>query len=289
MQYRHSFHAGNFADVHKHIALLALIASLQRKAKGFALIDTHAGAGQYDLNDADGRLGDESSSGIVQLERSVAEAGGALHPAIQQYLDTIEQLRRARGNKRSFYPGSPLLAATHLRAVDRLICVELQAQIARNLQRGLAQSATDAAATARVIVGDGYQELKGQLPPALRRGLVLLDPPYESPQEEKQLAQALADSLVRFETGVYALWYPIKKQHDADLAVARTIRHFKLPTITLEFCVRTADHTAGLNGSGMLIVNPPWQFDSEAAEWQTQLQGLFGGAATSAVKWLIHE
>jgi 23S rRNA (adenine2030-N6)-methyltransferase len=287
MQYRHSFHAGNFADVHKHIALLALIASMQRKAKGFALIDTHAGAGLYDLNDADGRLGDESASGIVQLERSVAAADDALHPAIQQYLDCVEQLRRAHGNKRSFYPGSPLLAATHLRAVDRLICVELQAQVARTLQRGLAQSA--AAATARVIAGDGYQELKGQLPPALRRGLILIDPPYESPQEEKQLAQALVESLVRFETGVFVMWYPIKKQHDADLAMARTIRQIERPTITLEFCVRAADHTAALNGSGLLIVNPPWQFDSEAAQWQSELQGIFGGAATSAVKWLIHE
>jgi 23S rRNA (adenine2030-N6)-methyltransferase len=286
MQYRHSFHAGNFADVHKHIALLALIRAMQKKVKGFAYLDTHAGEGLYDLASPDARQSAESESGIAQLAHAVAETGGVIHPAITAYLDALEQFRLHHNNKRSLYPGSPVLAAMALRTVDQATLVETHAQTSRALQRALDHSAT---VITRVIHGDGYQQIKALLPPALRRGLTLIDPPYEDANEEQQIATALFEALTRFETGVYALWYPIKKQYDTDLWLARITRGVTRPTLAIELCLREPDHTAGLNGSGMLVINPPWQFGSDAALWQTELHTLLGGTSGSQVKWLVHE
>ena len=131
--------------------------------------------------------------------------------------------------------------------------------------------------------------MKRLLPPTLRRGLVLIDPPYELADEERQIAGALADGLVRFDSCVFAVWYPIKRQHDADLFTSRLLRGISRPALALELCVNPADHSAGLNGSGMLVINPPWQFDVEAQDWQPQLLQLLGGSGNAAVKWLIHE
>ncbi len=288
MQYRHSFHAGNFADVHKHIALLQLIEALRRKAKGFLFLDTNAGEGLYDLTDPDARHGAESAAGIRRLEAARARAAG-LHPAIRLYLDAVDHIRRAHGNAPQLYPGSPLLAASRLRDVDQAICVETPPQVARALQRAFERSAAWFATAPRVVSGDGYHEVKSQLPPALRRGLTLIDPPYEAADEEQQVAATLLAGLERFETGVYAVWYPIKKQHDCDLWLARVTRGIERPTLAVELCLSPPDHAAGLNGSGMLVVNPPWQFDSDAQQWQAELHQLLGGSAGGTVRWLVHE
>jgi 23S rRNA (adenine2030-N6)-methyltransferase len=282
MQYKHAFHAGNFADVHKHIAVMQVLATLQKKAKGFLYLDTHAGEGLYDLHGADARHSAESENGFGRLEQRLAKAPEA-HPAIRGYMDTIGFIRKA-SNSRHLYPGSPLLAAAMLRDVDSGICVESQAPTSRALQRAL--EGTPGGALLRVINGDGYQEIRSLLPPALRRGLILIDPPYESGEEEKQISGALVAGLERFETGVFALWYPIKRQHEADLFVARVLRGIERPALTVELCVHAADHAAGLNGSGMLIVNPPWQFDSDAEAWQAELHTLLDGTGGSSVKWL---
>lgn len=285
MQYKHAFHAGNFADVHKHIALMQLIAALQKKAKGFLYLDTHAGEGLYDLHGADARQGAENAAGIGRLEQALAGSPGEVHPAIRSYVEIIESLRKANGNARHLYPGSPLLAAAALRDVDSGVCVESQAPTSRALQRALEGNALQGSSF-RVIHGDGYHEIRSLLPPALRRGLVLIDPPYESGEEERQIAEALAAGLERFETGVFALWYPIKRQHEADLFVARVLRGIERPVLTAELSVHPTDHAAGLNGSGMLVVNPPWQFDSDAEGWQAELHTLLGGSGGSTVKWL---
>ena len=285
MQYKHAFHAGNFADVHKHIALMQLIGALQKKAKGFLYLDTHAGEGLYDLHGADARHSAESVAGFARLEQALARIPGEVHPAIRSYIDTIEAFRRSNGNSRHLYPGSPLLAAAAMRDVDSGVCVESQAPTSRALQRALDGNAPSGSSF-RVIHGDGYHEVRTLLPPALRRGLVLIDPPYESGEEERQIAEALAAGLERFETGVFALWYPIKRQHEADLFVARVLRGIERPVLAIELCVHSADHAAGLNGSGMLVVNPPWQFDSDAQAWQEELHALLGGTGGSSVKWL---
>jgi 23S rRNA (adenine2030-N6)-methyltransferase len=288
MQYRHSFHAGNFADVHKHVALLQLVQALQKKAKGFLYLDTHAGEGLYDLGSQEARQSGESTAGIQHLEQALARAP-AVHPAIRTYVEAVERIRRSPGTSGHAYPGSPLLAALLLREVDRASCVEAQAQVARALQRHLEHHAALLATLPRVAQGDGYRELKSQLPPQLRRGLILIDPPYESQDEEQQLSAALAEGLMRFETGVFAVWYPIKKQYDADLWLARVIRGITRPTVAIELTVTPADNTAGLHGSGMLVVNPPWQFDHDARQWQEELHRLLGGSGGSSVRWLVHE
>jgi 23S rRNA (adenine2030-N6)-methyltransferase len=287
MQYKHVFHAGNFADVHKHIALLQLIEALQKKAKGLLYLDTHAGEGLYDLGGVDARQGAESEAGIARLEAAAAGTPHAAHPAIGRYLKAIAQVRSATGNAR-LYPGSPLLGALALREVDSAICVESQAPISRALQRALEQQPLPTTRP-RVLLGDGYHEIKAQLPPPSRRGLILIDPPYESADEERHLATALTEGLTRFETGVFALWYPIKKRHDTDLWLARVTRGIARPTLTIEFCLHAADHGAGLNGSGMLVVNPPWQFGAEALAWQSQLEGLLGATGGSRMRWLVRE
>jgi 23S rRNA (adenine2030-N6)-methyltransferase len=288
MPYRHSFHAGNFADVHKHIALLQLIRALQKKAKGFLYLDTHAGEGLYDLNGPDARHSAESDAGILQLEQALAHAAPA-HTAISDYIGVLERLRRAHGNKRSLYPGSPLLVATQLRAADQCICMEAHASIARTLQRNFEHSSTLLELQPRAITGDGYAAIKRELPPKLRRGLTLVDPPYEQENEERHLAAALSEGLARFETGVFAIWYPIKKQHESDLWLARVMRGITRPTLIAQWCLRQPDNIAGLNGSGLLIINPPFGFDRDAQLWQTELQTLLGASGGSQVKWLVHE
>jgi 23S rRNA (adenine2030-N6)-methyltransferase len=286
MQYKHAFHAGNFADVHKHIALLQLIHCLQKKAKGFLFLDTHAGAGLYDLGGADARQSGESHAGIARLQQTAAAM--TPHPAIADYLARIDRLREC-GGSRHLYPGSPVLAAGALRAVDVCIAVESQAQVSRALQRAFEQYVSLFGLFPRVDNDDGYAAIRRLLPPALRRGLALIDPPYESADEEKHIAAALVDGLTRFESGVFAVWYPIKRQHEADLFTARLLRGIARPALTLELCVNPADHAAGLNGSGLLVINPPWQFDADAQDWQPQLLQLLGGTGDATVKWLIHE
>jgi 23S rRNA (adenine2030-N6)-methyltransferase len=287
MQYRHSFHAGNFADVHKHVALLQLIEALRRKAKGFLYLDTHAGDGLYDLGGPEARQAGESDAGIRRLEQQVGRGAQRVHSAIRLYLDAVARIREVHG--RQCLPGSPMLAAAALRDADQAVCVEAQPQTARALQRVFERSAALLATTPRVVTGDGYQEVKSALPPWSRRGLTLIDPPYEAPDEEQQIATALIAGLARFETGVFAVWYPIKKEHDSDLWLARVTRGIERPTLATELCVSAPDHTAGLNGSGLLVVNPPWQFDSDAAAWQAELHQLLGGSAGSKVRWLVHE
>src|SRR5262245_44688590 len=147
MQYMHAFHAGNFADVHKHIAVLQVISALQKKEKGFLYLDTHAGAGLYDLGGAEARRAGESGAGIERL-LGACEAGGA-HPLIARYADEVARIRSA-GHSRQLYPGSPLLAAAALREVDAAVCIETQAPVARALQRAFAQQATQLRSAPRV-------------------------------------------------------------------------------------------------------------------------------------------
>jgi 23S rRNA (adenine2030-N6)-methyltransferase len=288
MQYRHTFHAGNFADVHKHVALLALIAALQKKAKGFLYLDTHAGSGLYDLRGEDARRGGEAGGGITQVEQAAA-GHPPRTPEIMAYLDMLKRMRAITGA--SSYPGSPLIAATALREVDRGCCVEMVAQEARHLSRSLAAVAPLTQARLRVETGDGYAQLAAMLPPKERRALVLIDPPYESADEFPQLAEQLPEALRRFDSGVYAIWYPVKRQRDVELWHARIARAVTQPTLAAELWLHPRDTAVGLNGSGLLVVNPPWQSDLRIAAWQEELRQLLGGGPGSGsdVKWIVHE
>jgi len=243
VNYRHAYHAGNFADVVKHIALVAVLLHLRKKDKPFAVIDSHAGRGLYDLtSEASARTG-EAQAGIDGLLRA-APSGS---PLLDAYLDLVRGVGEGR------YPGSPLIAAKMLRAGDRLIAIEKHAEDFAGLKSTLAPYKHTQA-----LAADGYERLAALLPPPERRGLVLIDPPYEDPREFEIAARALAAAHRRFATGIYLLWFPIKSRAAADAfcgeALSGGIAH------ALRIDVDTGGEGDKLSAAGLLVVNPPFGF-----------------------------
>jgi 23S rRNA (adenine2030-N6)-methyltransferase len=282
MRYHHSFHAGNFADVHKHVTLLALLAALQTKAKGFLYLDTHAAAGLADLASAEARRSGEAALGWQRFAKSAPEA-----PEILAWRDAVLELQTRMGAHH--YPGSPLLAAARLREQDRGLAAESQAPTARLLERNLA--AAQLGGRMRVSIGDGYGQLAAQWPPRERRSLALIDPPYETADENLQALAAMQAGLERFETGVIALWFPIKKQRDLDRWLARVTSTVQRPTLAALLWLHPLDSTAGLNGSGMLLVNPPYAVSQRLLAWHEELHRTLddGNTGGTEVRWLVHE
>ena len=281
MKYRHSFHAGNFADVHKHVTLLALIAALQRKDKGFLYLETHAGRGLYDLHSADTHQGAEARLGIGALQ--------AAHSDSLQINAYLEALARARSNCNApeAYAGSPVLTALSLRAQDRGICCEIQAAECRALERAL-----NIYPRMRCECVDGYQALGAHLPPAERRALVLIDPPYEEQADDLQRAgDGIGKALARLANGVVALWYPIKDDRDLAPWLARMAAQLPVPALVAELWLHPRDARVGLNGSGLLIANPPYQLDVEMAKWLPALGAALGATRQggTTVRWIAHE
>lgn len=266
MKYRHAHHAGNFADVHKHVTLLALLAALQRKEKGFLYLETHAGRGVYDL----GESAAESRAGIARLEAAACTA-----PELRGYLDCVAQLRRADGSLQ-LYPGSPWLAASALRSQDRGLLIEALPEEARALQRALAS----VAGRVRIETGEGFARLRAELPPPERRALILIDPPYEDTREDfERVRIGLAEALRRFATGVMAIWYPIKHARDTDRWLEGLARELDRGALVSELWLHPRDSRVALNGSGLLIVNPPYQLDERMGEWLPELYRCLHGAA----------
>ncbi|MBV6416881.1 MAG: Ribosomal RNA large subunit methyltransferase J [Steroidobacteraceae bacterium] len=271
MKYRHAFHAGNFADVHKHVALLALLRALQRKDKGIFFLDTHAGRGRYALDSGDARTSGEAQRGVVVLLAMLREARAELAPELHDYATVIEAWRR-RADARHDYPGSAVIAAEVLRPQDRGVAVEIQPGEFEALRKTLGR---DARVTAEH--GDGWQRLRALLPPAERRGLVVIDPPYEDTAGDFRAAEeAVRGAIERFETGVIALWYPIKDARDTDRWLGKLARGLTRPTIAAELWVHPPDSRAGLNGSGLVIVNPPFRFAERCDTWQPALAHALG-------------
>ena len=268
LKYRHEYHAGNFADVHKHVTLLALLAALQRKDKGFLYLETHAGRGAYDLSGPPG----ESASGIGRLEaRRLAQSAGApVAEEIRHYLARVALLRRESRQPR-LYPGSPLLAASELRAQDRAVLIEQLAPEARALERALPQSGA-AAPRVRVEIGDGFERLRAWLPPQERRGLTFIDPPYEESRHDFERARhAAVEALRRFHTGLVAIWYPIKDERDTTAWHAALAGELDCELLAAELSLYPPDSRVALNGSGMLILNPPYQLAERMETWLPQL------------------
>lgn len=259
MKYRHEFHAGNFADVHKHVTLIALIEALQRKDKGFLYVDAHAGEGLYDLP-AGSTDEHESARGLARLLRE-PRAGGGEPALLVRYRQLAEEARRNSGLRHAC-PGSPWIAAQLLRPQDRAVCCELQTEAFVALRRLLR-----AAPRVSCEHVDGYARLPALLPPPERRGLVLIDPPYEDGREDRRrIEETLRQALRRFATGVYAVWYPIKLESDADRWIETLEDRLATPRLRTEFWLHPRDSRAGLNGSGLLVFNPPWQLDERLRE-----------------------
>ena len=282
MKYRHGFHAGNFADVHKHVTLLSLIAALQRKDKGFLYLETHAGRGLYDLGSAATHQGAEARLGIGVLGRSPGANG-----QISAYLDAIERLRPHPPEPSFHYPGSPLLAAQALRAQDRGWCFEIQAAECRALERAL-----QAFPRMRCECNDGYRGLAAHLPPVERRALLFIDPPYEEQGDDLVRAIAAIDSaLERLANAVVVLWYPIKDQPELAPWLTSLAARLAVPALVAELWLHPRDARVGLNGSGLLLINPPWQLDVEMRQWLPELGAALGSARQGGtrVQWIAHE
>jgi 23S rRNA (adenine2030-N6)-methyltransferase len=280
MKYRHSFHAGNFADVHKHVALCALLRAMQRKDKGFFYLDTHAGAGRYDLDSPDSHRGAEARHGVTALLAASAQLQAE---ELQSYCQAIEALRLSMESPHA-YPGSPWLAAQLLRPQDRGLSCELLPAECRALERALG-----GLRRMRVECVDGYEQLRAVLPPGERRCLVLIDPPYENPADELDRSLlAIQAILERLPNAVVALWYPIKDERTLVPWLARAQRSLQVPSLSLELWLYPRDSRVGLNGSGLLLVNPPYQFQARASLWQDELhrtldRGLRGGNVVRAL------
>ena len=258
MKYRHSFHAGNFADVHKHVTLLALLAALRRKDKGFLYFETHSGRGAYDLSQG----GTEAEGGVARFSTTATSA-----EELQKYSAVLEAFRAQQRNRRA-YPGSPLCAAHELRPQDRAVLVELQPPEARALELAVAGNPR-----IRVEQGDGFERLRAWLPPTERRGLTFLDPPYEeTSQDFERVGQAIKEALRRFHTGVIAAWYPIKDEREIAVWHAGLAREIECETLVSELWLYPRDSRVGLNGSGLLIVNPPYLLAERMRVWLPELQ-----------------
>ena len=254
MNYRHAFHAGNFADVMKHAILARLVLSLQRKEKAFRVIDTHAGRGIYDLRQGEAERTREWRDGIGRLLDTSLPAEAA--KLLRAYLATVTPA--ADGALRS-YPGSPLIVRRLLRPQDRLTAIELHPADARALAELFTGDFQ-----ARVIKLDGWLALKSQLPPKEKRGLVLVDPPFEADGEFERLTEGLRQAHRRWPGGIYALWYPIKNEAAAE-RFREGLRASGVPDIIdVRFEVRGGGEQR-LNGSGMIIVNPPFRLEDELA------------------------
>lgn len=251
MNYRHSYHAGNFADVFKHIILISLIQSFLRKETAFCYLETHAGTGCYDLLSESTQKNKEFEDGVQKI---IAAANS--FTLVDDYLACIRKLNNSETLR--YYPGSPYFANQFMRPQDRMILSELHPDDVLLLKKFFAEKKQIA-----IHHQDGYQSLKAFLPPKEKRGLVLIDPPYEKNNELLTLPAVLAKTVKRWETGMYAIWYPIKSEQQNKLFHHELKNHIERPFLTAEMCIYAADVPVQLNGCGMIIINPPWQIDQQ--------------------------
>ncbi len=283
MNYRHAFHAGNIADVLKHAVLARILVHLGEKAAAFRVIDTHAGTGRYDLTSEQAARTGEWRDGIGRLSAAefTDDIGGLLAP----YLAAVAAANRAGALR--YYPGSPLIALSLMRPQDRLVACELEPRAAAKLSANLHHDAR-----ARAVAIDGWTALNAYVPPKERRGLVLIDPPYEDKHEFARLADALVGAQRKWATGIYLVWYPIKDRVGPDrlAAVLRrgaaTKSGQKVMRVELEWA--SAEAPGGLTGAGLAIVNPPWRLADELGRILPALRAALGPPADGRAKvdWL---
>jgi 23S rRNA (adenine2030-N6)-methyltransferase len=255
VNYRHAFHAGNFADVMKHAFLARIVAHLLKKDAPFRIVDTHAGAGLYDLAGDEAERTGEWRGGVGRMAAPFAPEIEAL---LAPYSGALARTRERFGAHA--YPGSPLLIASMLRPHDRGVFVELHPDDASALAGRLGRRAN-----IKVLELDGWTALKAFIPPKERRGLVLVDPPYEEKHELERLAMELKAATAKWPTGMFAAWYPIKDTAEVEAAAASLEGATPRGGLRLELFVHRPNVPTRLNGSGLFVLNPPWTLEDEAA------------------------
>jgi 23S rRNA (adenine2030-N6)-methyltransferase len=281
MNYRHAFHAGSFGDVVKHAVLVRILVHLRAKPAAFRVIDTHAGAGVYDLAGPEAGRSGEWRDGIQRL--FTKPPAGPARALLAPYLDAVAACNRA--GELTAYPGSPALARMLLRTQDRLIACELEPKAAAALARNL-----DGDRRCKAIAINGWTALNAYVPPKERRGLVLIDPPFEDPGDFPRLAHAIEAAHRKWAGGIYLLWYPIKERAAPD-ALARRLRRTGIAKILrAELSVAPLAEIGRLGACGLIVVNPPFTLESELAimlpELRAALPGTDGGCR---VDWLAGE
>lgn len=279
LSYRHAFHAGNHADVLKHLVLSRTLLAMQRKPAAMCYIDTHAGAGRYDLSSDMALKVGEFRDGIARIL-----ARNDVPALAKPWLDAVRALNPGGGLRH--YPGSPAIARHFLRPQDRMLLIEKHPTDHALLLRYFAQLPR-----CRVILEDAWTALKAQVPPPEKRGLVLIDPSYELKSDYRQTVEALLQAYQRWSTGVYLVWYPLLSRVETDKWLNRMAATGIRRILRLALVTRRAE-TGGLWGSGMLVINPPWQLDTEMQglmPWLTEVLGAPDLMQGSVVDWLVPE
>jgi len=284
MNYRHAFHAGNFADVVKHAILVRILVHLRAKPAPFRVIDTHAGAGLYDLAGPEASRGGEWRDGIARLSGTFA--AGQAKTLLAPYLAAVAALNRQDDLQDHLiaYPGSPMLVRAFLRERDRLVACELEQRAADALAANLGGDRR-----CKAIAIDGWTALHAYIPPKERRGLVLIDPSFEDAADFRRLEHALVAAHRKWATGIYLLWYPIKDRRCAD-TLAHGLRHSGIAK-TLRAEISLAMARDRLRACGLIIVNPPWRLESELKVLLPALVAALtqGNGGGHRVEWLIGE
>lgn len=279
LSYRHGFHAGNFADVFKHLALSLLAQAQLRKDKPFCYLDTHAGAGLYKLDSVMAKKNHEFSNGIGRLW-----GRADLPDAVRAYVDVVRTLNPSAELR--LYPGSPRIVRHFLRPGDRMVLCELHSKEVEHLREAFAHDR-------QVLVRhqDGYEGLKAHLPPSQRRGLVLVDPAFELGDERARLLEAVVSAHKRWATGTYAVWYPIQDKQAVDWLHRQLVRSGIRNILTAHLRIFDEYVPLRMNGSGIVVINPPWQFDAQlqaVGPWLWQALSPQGEGGFT-LEWLVPE
>lgn len=282
MNYRHAFHAGNFADVVKHLILVRILDYLKRKPAAFRVLDTHAGVGLYDLEGNEAERTGEWLEGIARLVQTGLPPAAA--ELAKPYLDAV-RAQNPDGHLR-FYPGSPLITRSLLREQDRLFALELHPADAEALRENFAGDFQT-----RITHLDGWAALGTHLPPKEKRGLVLIDPPFEEKGEFTRMAQGLVKGHRRWPGGIFAFWYPIKEPREVE-AFVTDLKSTGIPKILrLELTIRPPSNPARLFGTGMIVVNPPYALEQDMRVLLPALAELLAdeGRGGFRIEWVAGE
>jgi 23S rRNA (adenine2030-N6)-methyltransferase len=282
LSYRHAFHAGNFADVLKHSVLTLVLEYMARKDKGFTYIDSHSGAGMYSLNDEYAQKTGEYKDGIAKILEAVDDEN--FPEALMPYIELLEKLNTENGEL-EIYPGSPGIAKQFMRRQDSAHLFELHPTDIQHLTEFCARWNKS-----HVKQSDGYQGILGLIPPPSRRGVILIDPPYELKEDYTKAVKTIVKAYKKFTSGTYILWYPVVTRERINAMEKDFSRSEVKNLLQVEFCLKDDSDQYGMTGTGLFIVNPPWQLESQLTEILPYLKTKLGEENTTfTLKKLIEE